>query len=118
MGGSRRGGGMSDADPLEREPAPMSDLFATAVHRVGNAWADRVLATAVVVAIGFVPVLIVSSSRGPSDIFVASVFSFGVAYFALLGFVMLRGLPAPAPRRQVIGTYAVAAVTGLVAGLL
>ena len=109
---------MSDADPLEREPAPMSDLFATAVHRFGNAWADLVLATAVVVAIGFVPVLIVSSSRGPSDIFVASVFSFGVAYFALLGFVMLRGLPAPASPGQVIGTYAVAAVTGLVAGLL
>ena len=40
---------MSDADPLEREPAPMSDLFATAVHRFGNAWADLVVATAVVV---------------------------------------------------------------------
>lgn len=109
---------MSEADPLQREPAPMSDLFATAVHRFGNAWADLVVATAVVVAIGFVPVLAVSSSGSPSDVFVASCFSFGVAYFALVGFVVLRGLPAPAPRRQVVGTYAVAAVTGLVAGLL
>lgn len=111
---------MSDADPLQREPAPMSDLFATAVHRFGNAWADLVVATAVVVAIAFVPVLIVSSSHGASDVFVASVFAFGVAYFMLLGFVVLRGLPpsAPAPRGQVVGTYAVALVTGLVAGLL
>jgi len=109
---------MSDADPLEREPAPMSDLFATAVHRFGNAWADLVVATAVIVAIGFVPVLAVSSSGSRSDVFVASCLSFGVAYFALLGFVTLRGLPAPAPRARVIATYAVAAVTGLVAGLL
>ena len=109
---------MSDADPLGREPAPMSDLFATAVHRFGNAWADLVMATWVVVAIGFVPVLAVSSSHGPSDIFVASCFSFGVAYFALLGFVVLRGLPAPAPRSRVVATYAVAVATGLVAGLV
>ena len=109
---------MSNADPLEREPAPMSDLFATAVHRFGNAWADLVVATLVIVAIGFVPVLAVSSSGSRSDVFVASCLSFGVAYFALLGFVVLRGLPAPAPRARVIGTYAVAAVTGLVAGLL
>jgi hypothetical protein len=109
---------MSDADPLEREPAPMSDLFATAVHRFGNAWADLVVATAVVVAIGFIPVLAVSSSSGPSDVFVASCFSFGVAYFALLGFVILRGLPGAAPRGRVIGTYAAAAVTGLAAGLV
>lgn len=109
---------MSDADPLGREPAPMSDLFATAVHRFGNAWADLVVATWVVVVIAFVPVLAVSSSHGASDVFVASCFSFGVAYFALLGFVVLRGLPERAPRGRVIGTYAVAAVTGLVAGLV
>ena len=109
---------MSDADPLGREPAPMSDLFATAVHRFGNAWADLVAATWVVVAIGFLPVLAVSSSQGPSDVFVASCLSFGVAYFALLGFVILRGLPAPAPRSRVIATYAAALVTGLIAGLV
>jgi hypothetical protein len=109
---------MSDADPLGREPAPMSDLFATAVHRFGNAWADLVLATWVVVAIGFVPVLAVSSSHGPSDVFVASCLSFGVAYFVLLGFVILRGLPVPAPRSRVVATYAAAVVTGLIAGLM
>jgi hypothetical protein len=109
---------MSDADPLGREPAPMSDLFATAVHRFGNAWADLVVATWVVVAIGFVPVLAVSSSHGPSDVFVASCLSFGVAYFVLLGFVILRGLPVPAPRSRVVATYAAAVVTGLIAGLV
>ncbi|HET7429633.1 MAG TPA: hypothetical protein VFJ66_09260 [Gaiellales bacterium] len=109
---------MSDADPLGREPAPMSDLFATAVHRFGNAWADLVVATWVVVAIGFVPVLAVSSSHGPSDVFVASCLSFGVAYFVLLGFVILRGLPVPAPRSRVVATYAAAAVTGLIAGVV
>ena len=109
---------MSDADPLGREPAPMSDLFATAVHRFGNAWADLVVATWVVVAIGFVPVLAVSSSHGPSDVFVASCLSFGVAYFVLLGFVILRGLPVPAPRSRVVATYAAAVVTGLIAGVV
>jgi hypothetical protein len=96
----------------------MSDLFATAVHRFGNAWADLVAATAVVLALGFVPVLVVSSFSGASDVFVASVFSFGVAYFTLLGFVILRGLPDRAPRGRVAGTYAAAIVTGLVAGLV
>jgi hypothetical protein len=109
---------MSDADPLGREPAPMSDLFATAVHRFGNAWADLVVATWVVVAVGFVPVLAVSSSHGPSDVFVASCLSFGVAYFVLLGFVILRGLPVPAPRSRVVATYAAAVVTGLIAGVV
>jgi hypothetical protein len=109
---------MSEADPLRRDPAPMSDLFATAVHRFGNAWADLVVATSVVVAVGFVPVLAVSASGSRSDVFVASCLSFGAAYFVLLGFVVLRGLPAPAPRGRVVGTYAVAVVTGLVAGLL
>jgi hypothetical protein len=109
---------MSDADPLGREPAPMSDLFATAVHRFGNAWADLVVATWVVVAVGFVPVLAVSSSHGPSDVFVASCLSFGVAYFVLLGFVVLRGLPFPAPRSRVVATYAAAVVTGLIAGVV
>jgi hypothetical protein len=109
---------MSDADPLGREPAPMSELFATAVHRFGNAWADLVVATWVVVAVGFVPVLAVSSSHGPSDVFVASCLSFGVAYFVLLGFVVLRGLPVPAPRSRVVATYAAAVVTGLIAGVV
>jgi hypothetical protein len=109
---------MSDADPLGREPAPMSDLFATAVHRFGNAWADLVVATWAVVAIGLVPVLAVSSSHGPSDVFVASCLSFGVAYFVLLGFVILRGLPVPAPRSRVVATYAAAVVTGLIAGVV
>jgi hypothetical protein len=109
---------MSEADPLRRDPAPMSDLFATAVHRFGNAWADLVVATSVVVAVGFLPVLAVSSSGSRSDVFVASCLSFGAAYFVLLGFVVLRGLRTPAPRGRVVGTYAVAVVTGLVAGLL
>ena len=70
------------------------------MHRFGSAWADLVVATAVALGLATVPVL-VAGSRGDrhGGTFVASVFSYGVAYFLLLGYVMLRGLPEPAPAR-------------------
>jgi len=109
---------LSEVRPQQQAPAPLSDLFATAVHRFGSAWADLVVATLVVVGVGFVPVLAVSSRSGASDIFVTSVFCFGVAYFELLGFVMLRGLPGRAPTGRVAATYVTGAIVGLIAGLL
>ena len=72
---------MSDIERRGARPrAPLSDLFATAVHRFGNAWADLVVATAVAVAVATVPVLAVSSRSGPSDVFVASAFAYAGVY--------------------------------------
>jgi hypothetical protein len=42
-----------------RKQAPLGDLFATAVHRFGSAWADLVVATAVALGLATVPVLVV-----------------------------------------------------------
>jgi len=103
--------------PVSRR-APISDLFATAVHRFGNAWADLVLASVVALGLATVPVLITNARSTATGTFVACVFSYGIAYFLLLGFVMLRGLPESAPRRRVIATYATALVVGPVASLV
>jgi hypothetical protein len=98
--------------------APLGDLFATAVHRFGSAWADLVVATAVALGLATVPVLVVGSRSTDTATFVASVFSYGVAYFLLLAHVMLRGLPLPAPRSRVAATYLTAIIVGLVASLV
>ena len=85
---------MSDAgNAAPRKQAPLGDLFATAVHRFGSAWADLVVATAAALGLATVPVLAVGSRSTDTATFVASVFSYGVAYFLLLAHVMLRGLP-------------------------
>ncbi len=110
---------MSGAQPLgERPPAPISDLFATAVHRFGKAWADLVAAAVAALALGSVPVLIVSSQSDKHGVYVASMLCYGVAYFALLGQVMLRGLPERVAVTRVAATYACALMVGLLAGLL
>lgn len=110
---------MSDAPSIrQRPPAPMSDLFATAVHRFGKAWADLVVATAVFLALGTVPVLAATwadMSRGVV-IYTAAI-AYGVAYFALLAYVILRGLPAAAPRRRVVAAYLTAVAVGVLGGL-
>jgi hypothetical protein len=98
-----------------RRPAPIRDLFATAVHRYGNAWADLAVATAVAVAVA--TVLLLAISRDGISLFNASLI-YGVAYFVFLGFVVLRGLPQRASAGRVAGTYVAAAVTGAVAGAL
>ena len=110
---------MSGAQPLgERPPAPVSDLFATAVHRFGKAWADLVVASLVALALGSVPVLIVASLSDNHGVYVASMLCYGVAYFALLGQVMLRGLPERVAGGRVAATYACALVVGVLAGLM
>jgi len=101
-----------------RKQAPLGDLFATAVHRFGSAWADLVVATAVALGLATVPVLVVGSRGTDTATFVASVFSYGVAYFLLLAHVMLRGLPERAPRGRVAATYLTAVIVGLVASLV
>ena len=114
-----RGGRVSDAGKAApHKQAPLGDLFATAVHRFGSAWADLVVATAVALGLATVPVLVVGSRSTDTATFVASVFSYGVAYFLLLAHVMLRGLPEPAPRARVAATYLTAIIVGLVASLV
>src|SRR5919197_853067 len=95
-------------------PAPVRDLFATAVHRSGSAWADLAVATAVAVALATAAV--VALSRDGVDLLTVSL-TYGMAYFAFLGFVLLRGLPVAASRARVVRTYVAAAGTGIVAGL-
>jgi hypothetical protein len=110
---------MSEAEQLaDRQPAPMSDLFATAVHRFGNAWADLVVATAVALGVASVPVLVVGSYSSNRATYVASLLCYGVAYFALLGQIVLRGLPQRTPVSRVLATYATALVVGPVAAFL
>ena len=110
---------MSQAEPLAARPqAPISDLFATAVHRFGRAWADLVVATLAVIALASLPVLLVAYSSDTRATYVAAVLSYGAGYFVLLGQVMLRGLPLPAPRARVAATYACAVAVGLLAGVI
>jgi hypothetical protein len=73
-----------------RRPAPIRDLFATAVHRYGTAWADLAVATAVAVALS--TGLLLAVSRDGVNLFVAGLV-YGVAYFMFLGW------PAPTWRR-------------------
>jgi hypothetical protein len=100
-------------------PAPVRDLFATAVHRFGAAWADLVVAAAVALAAASVPVVAVHLGGGTSaESVITGVFAYAIGYFAVLGFVMLRGLPERAPTRRVAWTYATAVMTGTLAGML
>jgi hypothetical protein len=69
--------------------APLGDLFATAVHRFGSAWADLVAATAVALGVATVPVLVVGSRSTDT-----------------------------APRGRVAATYLTAIIVGLVASLV
>ena len=102
---------------IERRPSPLLDLFATAVHRFGSAWPDLVAATVVALAAGTVPLLIASRSgaRSGAELALAEL-SYSIAYMALLGWVVLRGLPAWPGRGRLAATAAEALIAGLVAG--
>ncbi len=101
------------------QPERLSDLFASAVHRLGAVWPDLLVASLVAVGLATIPGVVVHYSGGTgSDVFVASAFAYGVAYFAFVGFVVLRGLPQGAPRHRVVATYALSIPVGLIAGLL
>jgi hypothetical protein len=110
---------VSEAEPVgERRTTPVSDLFATAVHRFGKAWADLVVAATLALALASVPVLLVASRSDKHAVYVASMFCYGVAYFALLGQVTLRGLPGRADPARVAATYLCALAVGALAGLV
>jgi hypothetical protein len=105
--------------PPERRPAPLSDLFATALHRFGAAWADLVAVSLAVLAVASVPVLLVRQGGAsvPTTTAVA-VAAYAVGYFALLAHVVLRGLPVPPDARRRAGAYATALVAGGLAALM
>jgi hypothetical protein len=99
--------------------APLSDLFASAVHRFGTVWADLLVASLVFVAVAAVPVAAVHFTGGtPAATGITTVFSFSIGYQAFLAFVMLRGLPEPAPRKRVTWTYSTAVLIGALTGVL
>jgi hypothetical protein len=97
----------------------MSDLFATAVHRFGSVWADLMVAAVAALAIASIPVVSVHVTGGTrAQTLLVGVFSYSIGYFCLLGYVMLRGLPARAPRRRVVWTYMTAWLIGIISGAL
>jgi len=93
----------------------MSDLFASAVHRFGAVWADLMVGAVAALVGATVPVVLVRTTGGTlAESIVVAFFAYAIAYFCLLGWVMLRGLPEPAPRRRVVWTY----MTGILIGIL
>jgi hypothetical protein len=101
------------------QPERLSDLFASAVHRLGAVWPDLALASIVLGVVAVIPPVIVHQAGRPgSSVFVTSSLSFGIAYFAFVGWVVLRGLPQRAARGRVVATYGLAVPVGLVAGFL
>ena len=93
----------------------MSDLFASAVHRFGSVWADLMVGAVAALAGATAPVVLVRATGGTlAESIVVAFFAYAIAYFCLLGWVMLRGLPQPAPRRRVVWTY----MTGILIGIL
>lgn len=109
----------AEAAPPVRRYSPIQDLFASAVHRFGAVWADLVVVSVVALAVATVPVVAVHQGGGDANqTAVIGRFAYGIAYFAVVGFVMLRGLPEPAPGRRVAWTYATAVLVGILAGTL
>jgi hypothetical protein len=110
---------VSEAEGRGRPQAPLLDLFATAVHRFGSAWADLVAASLLVLLAGSVPVLIARASGASTGAAIAiGELAYTTAFYLLLGFVVLRGLPSAAPASRWAATAAAALVTGLIAGAL
>lgn len=100
----------------ERAPAPILDLFATAVHRFGSAWADLVVATLALMALAALPTVVVHKSGGSLRATVTTAEVAGaIAYFVLLAIVVLRGLPTTPPWSRVVRSVVAAVITGLVA---
>lgn len=98
---------------------PMSDLFASAVHRFGSVWADLVVGAVAALLGATVPVVLVRATGGTlAETIVVAFFAYAIAYFCLLGWVMLRGLPEPAPRRRVVWTYMTGVLIGILCGAI
>jgi hypothetical protein len=110
--------GEAPARPAPPRP-PIQDLFASAVHRFGAVWADLVVASVVALGLATVPVVAVRQGGGSAgEAGLIALFAYAIAYFAVVGFVMLRGLPERAPRRRVVWTYATAVMIGTIVALV
>jgi hypothetical protein len=111
---------ITEGEAAPRPPRPpMQDLFASAVHRFGAVWADLVVASVIAFVLATIPVVAVHQGGGSvNETALIGRFAYGIAYFGVVAFVMLRGLPEPAPRRRVVWTYATAAMIGIVAAFL
>jgi hypothetical protein len=82
-------------------------------------WADLAVASVVALALATVPVVAVyQGGGGVAATGLTGRFAYGIAYFAVVAFVMLRGLPEPAPTRRVVWTYATAVMIGIMASFL
>lgn len=102
-----------------RAQAPLLDLFATAVHRFGSAWADLVAASLVMLVLGTLPIALADASGASTGgTFAVALVSYTAAFYLLLGFVVLRGLPSPAGRSRWLATACSGLLTGLLAGVL
>ena len=98
---------------------PLSDLFATAVHRFGKVWADLTVAAVAALAVASIPVIGVRATGGSlAETVLVAFFAYSIGYFCLLGYVMLRGLPDRAPRRRVVWTYMTSVLIGILCGAL
>jgi len=97
---------------------PISDLFATAVHRFGAVWADLLVASLVVVGAASVPVAVAHSAGHGLVTFITAALAYGTGYQVFLAYVILRGLPDPAPRGRVASAYATAVIVGCLTGAL
>ncbi len=107
---------MSDAPKTQ---TPMSDLFASAVHRFGTVWADLMVASVAALVLATVPVVLVWATGGSrAQTVLVAFFAYAIAYFCLLGWVVLRGLPEPAPSRRVVWTYMTGVLIGILCGAI
>jgi hypothetical protein len=97
----------------------MSDLFASAVHRFGAVWADLAVGAVTALVLASLPVVLVWATGGSSaETVTVAFFAYAIAYFSLLGWVVLRGLPERAERRRVVWTYMTAVLIGIICGAL
>ncbi|HEU0192674.1 MAG TPA: hypothetical protein VFQ71_00665 [Gaiellales bacterium] len=100
-------------------PSRLADLFASAVHRFGTVWADLLVASLGILILATLPVAAVElAGSGATVVGTVSILSYAIGYFVFVAFVMLRGLPQPAPAGRVAAAYATAVVTGILAGLI
>jgi len=102
-----------------RAQAPLLDLFATAVHRFGSAWADLVAASLTMLVLGSLPIALADAAgASTAGTFAVALIAYTAAFHLLLGFVVLRGLPSPPGRSRWLATACSGLLTGLLAGVL
>jgi hypothetical protein len=103
-------------DSPQRAPAPISDLFASAVHRYGTTWADLSLG-AVAALIASTGVVAAAAWRfGGGGLIASALLAYPVGYFCFQAWVMLRGLPQRAPSARTRASYLTAVYVGAIAG--